>query len=110
MTQGRFGQSKAMLDAIENYRNSLEVPNLEETVLAEDNQLTHEERSIKFLNLHSQYESILNSKRLIDFDGMVLDAVRVLQRDEQVSRLGTSKTNAFASPGFSSSEFNGSWR
>ena len=91
MTQGRFGQSKAMLDAIENYRNSLEVPNLEETVLAENNQLTDEERSKKFLNLHSQYESILHSKRLTDFDGMVLDAVRVLQRDEQARMIWSRK-------------------
>lgn len=91
MTGGRFGQSKAMLDAIENYRNSLEVPNLEETVLAEDNQLTHEERSMKFLNLHSQYEFVLSSKSLIDFDGMVLDAVRVLQRDEQARMIWSRK-------------------
>jgi len=91
MTQGRFGQSKAMLDAIEHYRNSLEVPNLEETVLAEDSQLTHEERSKKFLDLHSQYEFILNSRRLTDFDGMVLDAVRVLQRNEQARMIWSRK-------------------
>lgn len=88
---GRFGQQRALLDAIEHYRNSLVVPNLGETVLVETKDSTESQQNQTFLSLHAKYEEILKNKNLIDFDGMVLDAIRILQRDQQARMIWSRK-------------------
>jgi len=91
ISTGRFGQQRALLEAIGHYRNSLVVPNLGETVLVDIKDSTEDQQNQKFLDLHSKYEEILKKKNLTDFDGMVLDAIRVLQRDEQARMIWSRK-------------------
>ena len=81
LSQGRFHQSRAMLDAIGHYRNSLVIPNLDDTVLAEISEINDEARNAKFIEVHTKYEELLRDMNAVDFDGFVLDAIRVLQRD-----------------------------
>ena len=91
ISPGRFGQQRGLLEAIEHYRNSLVVPNLGETALVEIKDSTESQQNQKFLSLHAKYEELLKKKNLTDFDGMVLDAIRILQRDERARMIWSRK-------------------
>jgi superfamily I DNA/RNA helicase len=75
-----FAQSTEISEAISAYRQSLRVPSLDDHSL--DLGLESEiERELLFRDIHSAYEKHLISIQMTDFDGQILNALRVLVSD-----------------------------
>ena len=76
------------LDAIQRFRRSLRVPPLEQVIegwqgrkFAEALEDAEAEWSELFAEVHRAYERVLSENNWTDFEGMLLDAIRLLARD-----------------------------
>jgi UvrD/REP helicase N-terminal domain/Protein of unknown function (DUF559) len=84
------GSSRYWTDLITTFRQTLVVPDLTGSPLGGTDQT---ERALRFMQIHAAYEEQLNNKRLTDFAGQLLDAVRILACDLSVGwrrRRGTT--------------------
>lgn len=86
----RKGGWTTLVDAIQNYRGSFTIPepgelgvSLERTD-GESDESFHRRSEHKFLEIHAAYEDYLKNKGLIDFDGQIIEAIRILLADYQV--------------------------
>lgn len=92
----RKGGWTTLVDAIQNYRCSFIIPEPGELGVSlnktedESDESFHRRSEQKFLEVHAAYEEHLREQGLIDFDGQIIEAIRIFLADYQV-RLGLSQ-------------------
>ena len=79
--QGKAGGLKYWWDLIASFRQSLEVPDLAAAPLAGHDQAA---KAAAFMRIHARYEAMLQELGVCDFNGQVLDAVRLLAAEPLV--------------------------
>lgn len=86
----RKGGWISLVDGIQNYRGSFIVPEPGELGVLldreddESDELLYRRSVKKFLEVHAEYEDDLRRNGLIDFDGQIIEAIRILMADYQV--------------------------
>ena len=68
------------VDALSEYRQSLRLPDLGDLPIKDEDEVA------RFLEVHAEYEAALARRNATDFEGLVLDAIRILT-SEPVRRL-----------------------
>jgi DNA helicase-2/ATP-dependent DNA helicase PcrA len=83
----RAGAWTSLVQAIENYRGSFKVPEADELGVSlarredESDEQLHKRLVQTFLEIHKEYENYLRHHNYIDFDGQVIEAIRILLAD-----------------------------
>lgn len=91
-----LGMWTILREAISNYRGSFILPGLGElgivlqSLQGENEDALHNRCVKMFLKIHSAYEKTLRERSFIDFNGQVIEAIRILTRD-QMRRLEISQ-------------------
>jgi DNA helicase-2/ATP-dependent DNA helicase PcrA len=80
--RGTHAAGRLWVENIADYRTRLEVPDLESLPL----EGTPDVQRARFLEVHRRYEQELRRRNVTDFDGLILDATRILAED-RVQRL-----------------------
>jgi len=94
----RTGGVRALVEAIHNYRTSFVIPDPDDMgIQFEQNEGDSNELRIKkvtdtFLKIHEIYESEMHEGSYLDFNGQIIDAIRILA--------GDSKTRLMQSEGY----------
>lgn len=89
--RGTAGAGKLWVEKIADYRTRLEIPDLEGLPLAGD----LAQQQARFVKVHHRYEEQLRAKNVTDFDGLVLDATRILAEDRTQRLLWSSRYDHF---------------